>query len=242
MKNFTLKTASLSSLLLAAAISNSAGAAEYSVTVTNLTRGMYFTPLLVAAHVDTTSLFSSGQVASSNLQSMAEGGDISGLVSDLNGINADVVENPAAGLLAPGGSISLTLSTNANGDNTQLSVVSMLLPTNDGFVGLNSQDLPTIVGSTVTFDVDAYDAGTEANDEVRGSGAPGQAGFPAPGPVGAASGNNGTGFNTAAEGYVHIHRNVLGDFSSNSGVSDIDATVHRWLNPVARVTVELISE
>jgi len=39
------------------------------------------------------------------------------------------------------------------------------------------------------------------------------------------------------EGNVHIHRNGLGDADINGGKSDLDATVHRWLNPVARLTV-----
>jgi hypothetical protein len=240
MINKKLKTASLSALVLASSIAGSASAAEYSVTVTNLTRGIYFTPLLLAAHSESARLFTSGEVASPSLTAMAEGGDIAGLVTNLQSIGANLVENPAAGLLGPGASTNATLSTDDS--NTQLSVVSMLLPTNDGFVGLNSADLPTTVGNRVTFNVDAYDAGTEANDELRGSGMPGAPGFPAPGPVDTASGTNGTGINASVEGYVHIHRNVIGDFSATDGVSDIDATVHRWLNPVARVTVELISE
>ena len=53
---------------------------------------------------------------------------------------------------------------------------------------------------------------------------------------------NGTGVAADVEGFVHIHRNVLGDTSATDGVSDIDATVHRWLNPVASVTIELVSQ
>lgn len=229
-----------SAAILAGAITSfSATAAEYSVTVTNLTRGIYFTPLLVAAHDSGSSLFSAGQVASANLQAMAEGGDIAGLDADLQGLGANTVLNPASGLLEPGASTTTTINTDNAPSNTQLSVVAMMLPTNDGFVGLNAVDLPTSVGHSVTFNVPAYDAGTEANDEIRGSGMPGVAGYPAPGPVDAASGNGGTGVNASIEGHVHIHRNVLGDFDNAGGTSDIDATVHRWLNPVARITVEL---
>ena len=38
-------------------------------------------------------------------------------------------------------------------------------------------------------------------------------------------------------GVVHIHRNVLGDSDPLGGASDIDNTVQRWLNPVARVVL-----
>jgi hypothetical protein len=72
---------------------------------------------------------------------------------------------------------------------------------------------------------------------VVGSGAPGEPGYPAPPPVLAASGSGGSGIDTIAEGFVHIHRNVLGDDDLTAGSSDIVNTVHRWLNPVVRVVV-----
>ena len=149
------------------------------------------------------------------------------------------VENPNSGLLGPGASTEASLNTDASPDNTQLSVVAMMLPTNDAFIGLNAITIPTTPG-TYTYDVNAYDAGTEANDEVRGSGAAGEAGFPVPpgSPVDTGSGSGGVGIaGVSAEGFVHIHRNVLGDTDASGGTSDIDATVHRWLNPVARVVI-----
>ena len=36
---------------------------------------------------------------------------------------------------------------------------------------------------------------------------------------------------------VHIHRGSLGDVDPTGGTSDLDSTVHRWLNPVIRVVV-----
>jgi hypothetical protein len=36
---------------------------------------------------------------------------------------------------------------------------------------------------------------------------------------------------------VHIHRGNLGDDEATGGKSDLHNTVHRWLNPVAKVTV-----
>lgn len=208
-------------------------AADISITVTNLTRGIAFTPLLIAAHDSGTSLFMVGEAASANLQKMAEGGDISGLSADVTGAGGVVVENPASGLLMAGQSAMADLDT---GSADQLSLVAMMLPTNDGFVGLSGLTIPATAG-TYYYDLKAYDAGTEANDEVRGSGAPGEAGFPVPGPLDASVGQNGTGLMATAEGYVHIHRGVLGDSEADAGVSDIDATRHRWLNPVARLTL-----
>lgn len=210
-------------------------AADLSVTVENLTRNAFFTPLVVAAHPAGSSLFTTGAAASSELQAMAEGGDLSGLETVLTSIGATQSNNPAEGLLVAGASATTTLNTDGT-SNVLLSVAGMLLPTNDGFVALNSMEIPTEAG-TYTFYAKAYDAGTEANDEVVGSGAPGEAGFPAPAPVAATIGTDGTGIAATAEGFVHIHRGVLGDTDAAGGMSDIDSTAHRWLNPVAKITV-----
>lgn len=213
-----------------------ANAADLSIQVQNLTRGMVFAPLLVAAHSDASKAFSAGSAASASLQKMAEGGDISGLVADMNAAGAVVVANPANGMLQPGASAMASLVTGSSSNNTRLSVLGMMVPTNDGFIGLNAITIPTQPG-TYSYDVNAYDAGTEANDEIRGSGAPGVPGMPVPAPLDAQVGKGGTGIPAVAEGFVHIHRGVIGDTDANGGKSDLDAGRHRWLNPVARVTV-----
>ena len=211
-------------------------AAEFDVEIHNPTRGLYYTPLLVTAHPPSMKLFEAGEAASSELQAMAEGGDIMPLVTALDSAGATTVANPAAGLLAPGETTTAIVNTNNATANTQLSIVAMLLPTNDGFLALNSLTVPTQPG-TYTYNLNAYDAGTEANDELRGSGAPGQAGMPVPPPLDPVLGTNGTGAASNAEGYVHIHRGNLGDTDTTGGISDIVSTLHRWLNPVTRVTV-----
>lgn len=210
-------------------------AADLTVTIENLTRGVYFTPLAVAAHPEGSQLFQTGQPASTQVQAMAEGGDIAGLEVQLGSLGATQANNPAGGLLAPGASTTASLNTDGTA-NTQLSLTAMLLPTNDGFVALNAINIPTTPG-TYSFYANAYDAGTEGNDEVRGSGSPGEAGFPVPPPLEPMVGTGATGITAAAEGFVHIHRGVLGDSDNGAGPSDIDSGLHRWLNPVARITV-----
>ncbi|MGQ7848294.1 spondin domain-containing protein [Granulosicoccus sp. 3-233] len=210
-------------------------AADYEVTVTNLTRGQHFTPLIAAAHDSGTRMFHAGEQASAELQAMAEGGDIGPLIDLLSSLGASF--SAGEGLLAPGMSTTLQL-TDVASSNSLLSLSGMLLPTNDGFVGLDSVNLPEQPGSTVTLFARGYDAGTEANDELLGGGAPGVPGFPAPPPVVATgTGTGGTGINTVAEGYVHVHPGVLGDLDETGGVSDINAATHRWQNPVARVVI-----
>lgn len=212
-----------------------ANATDFDVEITNLSNAIYFTPFLVAAHPAGNNLFTTGQAASASLQAMAEGGDISGLSADVTALGATIVENPAAGLLAP--AMSTTFNMNTDGTaNDRLSIVAMLLPTNDAFAGLNAIEIPTDPG-TYTFNVAAYDAGTEANDElITGGGAPGVAGIPFD--PGSLDGTNGTGAAIAdANTTVHIHRGSLGDTDAAGGTSDLDSRVHRWLNPVIRVTV-----
>ena len=222
--------------LIALSITPTVFAAAYKVEVQNITRGMYFAPLLISAHPTTIKHFASGMAASSNLQKMAEGGNISGLSVDMTNAGAKSIENPAAGLLAPGAMTMADLGDPGT-SNTQLSVVGMMVPSNDAFISLNSISLPTAKG-TYTYMLNGYDAGTEANDEIRGGGAPGISGMGVPAPLDTMVGKGGTGIvGVTAEGFVHIHRGVIGDHDKAGGMSDHDASLHRWLNPVARVIV-----
>ena len=215
----------------------SANAVDFNVQITNLSNGIYYTPFLVAAHPDGTSLFTVGQPASASLQAMAEGGDISGLSADAQAMGATVAENPAMGLLAPATSTNVDLNTDGT-SNDRLTVLAMLLPTNDAFAGLNAIAIPTTPG-TYVYDVPAYDAGTEANDELLVAGAGGAPGVPGmPGDPGGTTGMSGTGAASAdANPNVHIHRGSLGDTDLTGGSSDLDIQVHRWLNPIIRVVI-----
>ncbi|GAB6061338.1 spondin domain-containing protein [Deferrisoma palaeochoriense] len=210
-------------------------AAEVTVEVTNATHGVYFTPLLVTAHGADEFLFEVGQPASGSLRAMAEGGDLTGLLADLGGADADTVADPAGGLLGPGETATARLDTGAGGHGF-LSIVAMALPTNDGFVGLDRWPIPAEPGE-YRLTLNLYDAGTEANDErITGGGAPGEPGIPAD--PGEHAGEGATGAAGAdANPTVHVHRGTLGDTDPDGGPSDLDPAVHRWLNPVAAVRI-----
>ena len=193
-----------------------------NVKITNLTRGISFAPLLIVVHTQNNQPFTVGQKSSYEMQVMAEKGDISELVLR-TGNSAQFHSNPANGMLGAGkttgGSIRYIKET-----NTHLSIVGMMLPTNDAFVGLESIKIPQEVGTYIYY-AKAYDAGTEANDELTSS-------IP-----NLATGRDGSGFAVATEGFIHIHRGIVGDTNAHGGKSDLDSTRHRWLNPVARVEV-----
>ncbi|WP_028023785.1 spondin domain-containing protein [Enterovibrio calviensis] len=214
-------------LLLAIAMGAvfNANAANIDVSITNATDGIYFTPLIVAAHDDDAALFQTGELASEAVEAMAEGGDISGLEDIALSIGATVSANPAGGILAPGETAQTNLYAQ-HGD--VLSIAAMLLPSNDAFIGVDSWKIPHKKG-TYVIKANGYDAGTEANDELATS-------VPTPGFL--TFGSNGTGVDTeVANEKIHIHPGNLGDTNASGGISDFDSTQHRWLNPVAIITV-----
>lgn len=231
MKINSILAATTLPLLLASSISS---AQTVDVKISNLTQGMFFTPLLLSAHDNSQHLFESGAEASTELTAMAEGGDISALITASEALGAINSANPAGGLLAP--STSTMVSDLATGANGYLSITAMLLPTNDGFVGLDSWAIPDTAG-TYTIYLNAYDAGTEANNElVNGGSNVGVLGIPAN--PGANGGANGTGVTTSEMNQsIHIHRGNIGDTDTAGGISDVDSRIHRWLNPVAKVLV-----
>ncbi len=245
-KQFTLRRSFATGLVFAASalgFSSLAQASELTVSVTNLTRATWITPMLVTAHPASFKSFTLGTAASVELQNIAEGGNIDPMQAILPTGSTKSV-NPNNGPLKPGAtSLPATLLGGAGTSNTQLSILAMLVPTNDGFIALNAIDIPTTPG-TYVYEVKAYDSGTEANDEKKaaagGINQPGMI-FPpflndATGKLSADINPNATGFtNATKEGYVHIHRGILG--SAAGGASALDNTVYRWLNPVARVVL-----
>jgi hypothetical protein len=84
---------------------------------------------------------------------------------------ADVVEAPGGSLVpasTPGDAMfgqSTTFRIEADRGARFLSLASMLICTNDGFMGVNALKLPSKAGDSVTVETAGYDAGTELNTE-----------------------------------------------------------------------------
>ena len=198
---------------------------SYQVTVTNVTSGAYLTPILAVGHGEgQAGMFEYGSPASAELQAVAEGGNIEPMAGTFDAEASQIVKDPNAGLLGPGESTSFTI----DGAHTRLSVIAMILPTNDGFVAANSA-----VIRTGTQELYAIDAGTEANDEqITGGGAPGAVGIPAD-PSGQAA-SDATGIASAsAEGKVDRHNGIMGGEGSA-----LNPEVHGWTGPVAVLKIE----
>ncbi len=160
---------------------------QVQVTVENLqpSNGFYFTPVWFGFHDGSFDLFDAGTQASSALESLAENGDASGIVSDFAGTAGTGVDGLLFGtagfnpppLVDPGESISSGV-LNLGASDRYLSFASMLLPTNDGFF---ANDNPTGIevldasgdfsfGGPITLSfAQLWDSGSELND---GLGAP----------------------------------------------------------------------
>ena len=215
-QNKLLATATLSALtLLAAAPVIADGAGGYDVTITNLTRNQTFTPILVASHRGDLNLVQPGQPASPALTALAEGGDTSLLEGALTGAHRGASIANSGGLLGPGESVTVTVER-SRGAN-RITLASMLIPTNDGFIALDS--VAASWGNHETrYTVPAYDAGSETNDESCAN---------IPGPV---CGGTGPSPHDVGEGYVHVHGGI-------HGIGDLESSGFDWRNPVAEVTI-----
>lgn len=195
---------------------------RYEVTVTNLTRGQIMSPLVAATHNRDYQLFQRGAPASAGLAAVAQDADNTILVNELQSSTTvfDVVEASAG--IPPGGSETIVI--HSRGNKRWLSLVSMMVSTNDGFIALNGVRLPRRK-EAVTHIVPAYDAGSEDNNESCEY-------IPGP-PCGNAFKESGLG----GEGYVHIHAGI---HSQGDPAVELDAATHDWRNPVASIRIRRI--
>jgi hypothetical protein len=206
-------------LLSAAVAGSDDGGGKFEVTITNLTRGQTFSPPVVATHsYDFVPLFTLGEPASHELVGVAEDADNPPLIARLS---ADPkVNDVQAGshLIGPGKSLSVVVKTKAKFD--YVTAVGMLVTTNDAFFAANGVHGPT--EGSITHYSAAYDAGSEANNEICAF---------IPGPP------CGIFFVRApeeAEGYVHIHAGI-------QGIADLPPAQFDWRNPVAKFTIRRLS-
>lgn len=228
MNRIAVATITFASLLgLASAPAAAQSAPRYRVTITNLTKGQTFTPILIATHSPATRIFAAGTVASPPLQVLAEEGETAMLAALLRGTPATVGEvvtgpPPLAGLQTPGTTRSYDIS--GGGAFTLVSLVAMLIPTNDAFVGASSVLLPTGF-DPIVVDLLAYDSGTEINDELCAS-IPGPSFMECGGP-------GGGGRPSRGEGAITVHNGM-------HGVGTMNAPLRDWRGPVARVTIQRV--
>lgn len=192
------------------------------VTVMNVTSAAYLAPILAVGHGEREeSMFRLGEPASEQLQAVAEGGALDAMAATF--VDRTVTLDPNEGLLGPGESVTFKIG----GASTRLSLIAMILPTNDGFVALDGAAI-----DDAPFSLVAFDAGTEANDEaITGGGTPSTPGIP--GDPSNMADKSATGVAGATiEGKVGVHPGIQGGDGSA-----LDPSKHGWSGPVAKVTI-----
>lgn len=194
------------------------------VTVTNITRGQQFTPILVASHRATVRLFELGEPASPGLQVVAEEGNVVPLTEALLALPGVLNVTNSGALLNPGASTTIRVRT--HGAFNHVSVAAMLIPTNDGFFAVNGARIPRNHNQNLVLSSVAYDSGSERNDELCTS---------IPGPFFVECGGSGGGAATTGgeEGYVHVHAGI-------HGIGDLNEAERDWRNPVARIVIRRV--
>ncbi|MFK8081839.1 MAG: spondin domain-containing protein [Granulosicoccus sp.] len=142
-------------------------AGSYQITFVNTSTTQPMTPPVVAFHSTDIRVFEVGQPADGGVIEIAENGNLAPQVEALEGQLGGTVsavgvahpdpENPGGPLL-PGATSTLTLTP--VGEDQVMSVVSMVVCTNDGFSGVDSVELPEEETTTMA---PIYDAGSETN-------------------------------------------------------------------------------
>ena len=191
----------------------------YELTIENLTTGQPLAPPVLVKHTKRATVWQPRQIASNAVALLAEDANLPVAISALGkapgvrmakaGVDAGATE-PAP--IPPGASQTYTLSGKRG---HYLSLVSMLVNTNDVFTGLRRVKLGR--GQTRVYMARSYDAGTEVNNQLASH---------IPGPVG---GNAGV---REPEGNV-IRRSP----GLTPGVGDIPVDKINWSGPVAKITL-----
>ena len=190
------------------------------VSLTNLTRGQVLSPVFIARHdgnIDP--LYTLGQPASEALAKMAEDADATDLLAawdpETNGnVSEAMLLALDDGPIPPGKTVNTHFQIEDG--NKLMSFASMLVSTNDAFIGASGLN----VSQSRTVTLTAYDAGSEANSESCDY-------IPGP-PCGSHAEDT-----AESEGFVYVHNGIHG--GPGSGLTP---ATHDWRDPVARLTIK----
>jgi hypothetical protein len=210
-------------------------AGTYRVTLVDLTHGQPFSPPVAATHQKSIRMFSVGALASDELAAIAQDGDEAPMAALFGGSSkvTDVVD--VGRPLTAGGTTVGSFTDTATFDivaapGDRLSLTTMLICTNDGFLGLDAVKLPK--SGTETFFLNGYDAGREDNTEqsvdIVDPCSALNPGFPL---AGDPNGNEDAAVATTPAEPIHHHPGI-------AGTADLSVANHGWADPVARVTIE----
>jgi hypothetical protein len=226
---------------LAVVTASQAGTPElstYRVTLVNLTSGQPFSPPVAATHQKTIRMFEVGELASDQLAAIAQAGDEGPMfrrfsASDKVTQTVDVARPLTPSGRSVGGFTDTVTFEIAAAPGDRFSLATMLICTNDGFLGLDAVKLPK--HGPEDFFLAGYDAGREENTEQSEDLVdPCSALGPAP-LRGDPNGNrdSGPGITTSPAEAIQHHPGI-------AGIADLSVAAHGWTDPVAKATIERI--
>ena len=195
----------------------------WHVTITNLTPpgpgapgSQPLSPPLFVVHSKQADVWSVGEIASHGVAAIAEDANNAPLESALPALpGVKTVLTGAGGPIPSGVTRSFTVET--SGRFNRLSVVTMLVNTNDAFTGLDSLRLR---GHGSSHETMAYDAGSEKNNELKSH---------IPGPC-------------CSNPFVRDPEGALiAPHEGISGRGQLSPALYDWDGAAARITIERVS-
>lgn len=194
---------------------------EFEITIENMTpatadgASQPFSPPLLVTHSRNFHLYRLGSYASEELAQIAQDANSAPMLEYLaqsSQVN-QVVQGD--GVVFPGSMTKLRVKATPVRD--KLSLVTMLVNTNDAFAGLDAVNFPK--HGTLVYYLRAYDAGSEKNTELAAH---------IPGPC---CGNPFMGISTHER--IRVHKGI-------KGIGDLDPVVYGWQQPVAKLTIKMM--
>ncbi|MCZ0951296.1 MAG: spondin domain-containing protein [Rhodospirillaceae bacterium] len=130
------------------------------ITDAAMPSGAHFTQVIGATHSSDTTIWVSGGMASAGVEDVAELGIVSDLIGEIGqNANADAVVRAGSSFNRPTQTVSTTFAVKAS--HPLISVLSMIAPSPDWFVGVSSLSLYDNGWRNRVVDLYPYDAGTE---------------------------------------------------------------------------------
>lgn len=202
----------------------------FTVKVTNLTYAQPLSPPAIVLHDRSYRLFEEGTEASIGLEELAESGANAALLAEAQSDDSVIQTVAGTSVISPGSSQEFTLRFDSDEvlAEAQVSLVTMLINTNDGFTGEKNIDISNFeINQDKTVSGPVWDSGTEENSETADS---------IPGPA-----TSGEGFNSSRENDLNkiiFHPGVV---SMDDGLSSSALTqAHRFDQPASRIRITRI--
>ncbi|MBD3287167.1 hypothetical protein GF337_00040 [candidate division KSB1 bacterium] len=187
---------------------------EFEIMLENLTpaNSQPFSPPIAATHKHAHAIFRNGAYASDELRQVAEDAVNDPMINFLSNSHRVYDVAVGGGALPPGQTATMTIEARVG--FRKLSLVAMLVNTNDAFVAADGVLLP--INGSKEYYLHSYDAGTEKNTELEAH---------IPGPC-------------CGNPFVRVPTHEkISRHDGIQGIGDLDPAIYDWDEPVAKLTI-----